>query len=425
MQLPSAPRRRREISALLEFGAASAHPYGFGYLDDDATLLTDRGIPLWITCRMTHCFALASMLPAGYLPHSAGGRGAAGGSGGSAPGRSSTALDFAALAEHGVRALQTHFKDAEFGGFYALLDPASGEPTNARKEGYGHAFVVLAASSAVAAGVPGARDLLADALITSTERWWDEDAGMVYESYNRDFSEREDYRGVNAAMHTTESYLAAAGVTGDDEYLHRAVRMVERVVGQLAPAHGGYLPEHLDANYQPMLDFNVDAPADPFRPYGATPGHWFEWGRLALQMVAECEARGLDVNADIARQARAFIARGTELFGCDGADGWVYTVDFAGQPVVRERMHWVACEAFAAGVAADPQLAAQAWSVIERYFIDRPGQWFHELDAANRPAPTVWPGKPDIYHAVQALLFPDVPLAPAFACAVSTIDPKV
>ena len=38
------------------------------------------------------------------------------------------------------------------------------------------------------------------------------------------------------------------------------------------------------------------------------------------------------------------------------------------------------------------------------------GSWHHELDPANRPAASVWPGKPDLYHAVQATLLPRLPL---------------
>ena len=35
-----------------------------------------------------------------------------------------------------------------------------------------------------------------------------------------------------------------------------------------------------------MLDLNRDRPDDPFRPFGATPGHAFEWARLVVQLDA-------------------------------------------------------------------------------------------------------------------------------------------
>ena len=36
----------------------------------------------------------------------------------------------------------------------------------------------------------------------------------------------------------------------------------------------------------------------------------------------------------------------------------------------------------------------------------------------NRPSGVVWKGKPDTYHAMQATLFPRLPLAPSLAAAL-------
>ena len=45
------------------------------------------------------------------------------------------------------------------------------------------------------------------------------------------------------------------------------------------------------------------------------------------------------------------------------------------------------------------------------------GSWFHQLDRNNQVIGTVWPGKSDLYHAVQATLIPyyapDISIAPA------------
>ena len=45
------------------------------------------------------------------------------------------------------------------------------------------------------------------------------------------------------------------------------------------------------------------------------------------------------------------------------------------------------------------------------------GSWFHQLDQNNQLMGTVWPGKSDIYHALQAVLIPyhkvNVSIAPA------------
>ena len=47
------------------------------------------------------------------------------------------------------------------------------------------------------------------------------------------------------------------------------------------------------------------------------------------------------------------------------------------------------------------------------------GSWAHELSPDNTPSATVWAGKPDIYHALQATLIPRLPLTPSLAPALA------
>src|SRR5690606_39887879 len=88
---------------LFRFGEASRSPLGFGWLGDDGALEPARPVELWITCRMTHVYALAALL----------GR----------PGATE-------LVDHGVAALTGAFADREHGGWFPALDPASGAPTS-------------------------------------------------------------------------------------------------------------------------------------------------------------------------------------------------------------------------------------------------------------------------------------------------------
>ena len=68
------------------------------------------------------------------------------------------------------------------GGWYAGLN-ADGSviPT---KQCYAHAFVMLAASSALLASRPGARELLDDALAVYDLRFWDEAEGLARDTWN-------------------------------------------------------------------------------------------------------------------------------------------------------------------------------------------------------------------------------------------------
>jgi mannose/cellobiose epimerase-like protein (N-acyl-D-glucosamine 2-epimerase family) len=390
-----------ETERLLDFGEASKDPRGgFGWLSEEGTRDLDKDTELWITCRMTHVYALASLM----------GRPGAG-----------------ALADHGVDALLGRLNDEANGGWYAAVNHDG--PTNTTKEAYGHAFVILAASSATAAGRPGARGLLASALTVHAERFWDDEVGMSRESFNADWSQGEEYRGINANMHTVEAYLAAADVTNDAQYLKRALRICTRAVHEYARGNSWRLPEHFTASWEPDLDFNIDTPAHPFRPFGATIGHWFEWARLTLQLAASLQQAGLAAPDWMVEDARELYDAGVrEGWNVDGAPGFVYTVDWDGQPVVRERMHWVAAEAIGAAAALwqktkndkYAQQYQQWWDYVGEYHLDPVGgSWWHELGTDNKVSRTVWEGKADTYHAVQATLIPRLPVSPALAASLA------
>jgi sulfoquinovose isomerase len=396
--MPSLRRLEAEGERLLRFARASAHPDGgFAWLDDRGAPELDRPVELWITCRMTHVFALAHLM----------GRDWAGD-----------------LVDHGLAALTGRFRDAGHGGWYAALGPDG--PVSRSKTAYEHAFVVLAASSATAAGRPGAAALLEEALGVLDRHFWDEEAGMSVEEWDESFRRLDDYRGVNANMHTVEALLAAADVTGDTVLRDRAARIVTRVVHGFAREGSWRIPEHFDSSWRPLPDYHRDQPAHPFRPYGATVGHWFEWSRLTLGLRA---ALGEDAPGWMLDDARALFDAGLrEGWAVDGAAGFVYTVDWDGTPVVRQRMHWVAAEALAAattlarstGDAAYDVCHEVWWNYATAYLIDRThGSWHHELDPDNRPAAGTWAGKPDIYHAFQATLAPRLPAAPSFAMALA------
>ena len=389
-----------ETDRLLDFGRASRRPAGgFSRQADDGSPV-EGPLELWITCRMTHVYALGHLM----------GR----------PG-------CAALADHGIAAVADLFADVEHGGWFGEVDP-DGVPLSTSKAAYPHAFVVLAASSAAAAGRPGAAALLAAALDVS-ERWfWDEAAGMVVEEWDRTFTVLDGYRGVNAAMHTVEAYLAAADVTEERVWLDRAVRVVARVVHGFAREGSWRLPEHFDEHWTARPDYHRDQPAHPFRPYGATVGHWFEWARLTLHARAALVALGDDPPPWMLEDATGlFDAAVREGWAVDGAPGFVYTVDWDGRPVVRQRMHWVAAEAIGAAAALHHATCDTRydrwyrtwWDYVAEHVVDRVGgSWWHELAPDNTVSRITWDGKADLYHAVQATLVPRLPLAPSLATAL-------
>ena len=400
-----------DFSALVEFASASACPAGFGYLDADGAITESKGVELWITCRMTYVFALAEM------------RGVQG---------------VSALVEHGLDALSTSLHDDEYGGWFSALD-ATGEQARPvepiRKEAYAHAFVILATSASYLAGHERGRALLDEALADQDAHWWEPSYGRVANSWNRDWSECEEYRGLNANMHTVEAYLAAFDATGERRWLDRA-REIMRFVADLGARFGWRLPEHFDKNWVVCPEMFIENPADPFRPYGATPGHGFEWARLILHGRASLIACGDTPGEWMYDVAHCLVDR-ADTDGWDSEKGGiVYTTDFDGKTVVDTRMHWVVCEAVNATLALgkvseelgnDDDVMVQserfaryvAWA--DQVIHAGPGRWIHEVDADGHESETVWAGKADAYHVGQMLLLPRIGLYPGFAATLAQL----
>ncbi|SDC98222.1 AGE family epimerase/isomerase [Glycomyces harbinensis] len=408
---PDSPHHHRWLDAecrrLLAFGAHLGLPRGgAAYLDETGEPDAAQGVRTWITARTAHVYALGTLLG---IP-------------GSAP-----------IADAALAGLTGRLRDGGHGGWHhALL--ADGTPDRASgKSCYDHAFVLLAASSAVLAERPGAAALLEEASSVYLERFWDEKAGLPVDAWDAAFTRPEDYRGLNATMHSLEALLAAADAVSSRDpaaaaaWRERAGR-IARFGADLADRYGGRLPEHFGPDWTPDLERNRDRPDDPFKPFGATPGHGLEWARLLLNTEAAQREAMLEPDESLLRAATLlFDTAVDDAWAADGADGFVYTVDWDGRPVVRQRMHWVAAEAIAAAAALHRRTGEQRfadryaawWDHAERHFIDREhGSWRHELDPDNTPAASVWPGKPDLYHAVQATLVPRLPLAPGIARAL-------
>ncbi|MEI2777256.1 MAG: AGE family epimerase/isomerase [Tetrasphaera sp.] len=387
-----------EADRLLEFTRGAAVPGGFGWLGDDGRVV-ERDLELWITCRMTHVCALGHLLgKPGYLE----------------------------LVEHGIAAVADNFHDEINDGWYAAIAPDGSRPTVTDKQAYAHSFVILAGSSGQVCGAAGADDLLATALAVHDRRFWDDRAGMARESFSADWRTEEDYRGINANMHTVEAYLAAGDVTGDRLWHERAGRIVTRAIDDFARDRSWRIPEHFTAGFEPLPDYNRDEPAHPFRPYGATPGHALEWTRLTLSTAATLGGQEWDwaLPAATALTENAI----ADAWDADGAEGFVYTTDWDGAPVVRARMHWVLTEALGAAWALHhagggerwEALFEQWWRYAQTHLVDAErGSWHAELAPDNTPYAGTWAGKPDTYHALQAMLLPRLPLVPSFASALA------
>ena len=178
------------------------------------------------------------------------------------------------------------------------------------------------------------------------------------------------------------------------------------------------IPVHLYAELAPP----VHVPRDPvFLGEVMSPDALWRIVTSALETALTSESL-----LDGAKQlfARA-VADG---WAADGADGFVYTTDWDGTPSSHARMFWVLTEAIGAawalhhvdGSAQWRPLVEKWWAYAKAYLLDLDrGAWHSELDATNAPYAGTWVGKPDTYHAIQAMLLPRLPLTPSFTTALA------
>lgn len=385
----------RQTELQLGFARNFPHPDGGScWLDDDGRPDHNKPVHTYITARMLHAYSLG---------HLAG-----------IPGCT-------ALAAKALRGLTGPLHDTVNRGWFASVGP--GRERDDTKVAYAHAFVVLAASSATLAGITGARGVLDEALDVLDARFWEQGPGLHRDQASADWSSYSDYRGVNANMHSVEALIAASDATGDPCWLERAARITQTVLGWAATTEWR-VPEHFDTDWSPMMEHHRDEPDHPFEPYGATVGHGLEWSRLALHVAAS----GAGNTSTLSTGATALFHRAVaDGWSVDGADGFVYTTDWAGAPVVRERMHWVVAEAICAAAAfvtytGEPEYDRWYrtwWDYAATYLIDDNGSWRHELDPRNQPSSTVWAGRPDIYHSLHTTLLPRLPLSPTAPAALA------
>ncbi|GAA2740869.1 hypothetical protein GCM10009868_04720 [Terrabacter aerolatus] len=379
------------FARMIEFVLPSVLPGGgFAYLGGDGLPMPGRRPTLLLTARMTHVAGLASVL--------------------GIPGAGR-------LLDHGLSSLSGPFHDAEAGGWFGTLE------RDGRKTAYEHVHVVLAASSALAAGAPGAARLAALAAGVVEERFWDEEAGALRESFDATWGDPEPYRGANANMHAVEAFLALGDAADDDRWHARALRICERVV-EHARSHGWLIPEHFDAQWRELPDYNRDDPDHPFRPYGATYGHSLEWARLLCGLHASPR---VVTPAWVLEAAQALTRTALGAWGVDGREGLVYTVDWDGRPVSTVRLHWPVCE----GIQATASLRAitgdeewerwyrRLWDHAAAHFVTPTGSWVNELDEDFGEGGAVWPGRPDVYHAAGAYLAPLLPVWPFLTVAAA------
>jgi mannose/cellobiose epimerase-like protein (N-acyl-D-glucosamine 2-epimerase family) len=377
------------------FGARTIDPAG-GFFELDPEGAPRRGPgrvrPIHLAARMAHSVASGTLLGRPGAPE---------------------------IVDHAMEFIWSRHRDRQAGGYFWSVGDDG--PADATKQGYGHAFVLLAAASGLVVGHPRAGEMLADISEVLDRRFWEARHGAIAEEFAADWTPVPGYRGQNSNMHLTEALMAAFEATGERGYLERAESIADLVVRRSAGAAGWRIPEHYTENWRVDPDYSGN---EMFRPSGTTPGHSLEWARLLLQLWVLGERR-LDW---LPGAARSLFGQAMAL-GWDAAHGGLfYTLDGEGKPLWRLKLWWPLCEGAAAAhwlneLVPDPAWERdyrRIWGAIDRHFLDRRhGGWQEECAEDMTPGFTLFAGKADIYHALQACLIPLYPATGSLTRAIA------
>ena len=310
---------------------------------------------------------------------------------------------YLALARHGLAFLEAAHRQPN--EVYAW-ELCAGAVSDGRAMAYGHAFIILAAASALAAGLTEARGALERVWSLLEAHFYEAEHAAYRDEFDAGLSVASTYRGQNANMHLVEAAIAAFDATGEARFLERAETVAARFCNELALATGGLVWEHYTSTWQPDFEYNRDKPNDLFKPWGFQPGHQLEWSRLLLSL----EAR---------RPRDWYLPRAIALY--DGGmkhgrdpdfGGVVYGFAPDGTIVAGEKYHWVHSEGFAAAWrlyrrTGDERFLADYrafWAFSWRFLVDHEhGAWFRVVTREgkkidDRKSP---PGKAD-YHTLGA-----------------------
>ena len=312
--------------------------------------------------------------------------------------------EYLEAARHGLAFLRDRHRDPQSGGYFWTL--RDGKPEDTTQHCYGAAFVLLAYSTAVKAGIEEARPWMDETWQLLQTRYWEEGFGLY-----RDEADREwiftGYRGQNANMHMCEAMLAAYEASHDPRYLDRALLLADRMTRDQAALAGGLVWEHYDSRWNIDTDYHRDDPKHLFRPWGFQPGHQTEWAKLLLILDRHLRAGAVTVDWLLPR-ARDLFDRAIAAAWDDEFGGLVYGFapevlrkDVPGRALPdgenfvcdEDKYFWVQAEsiATAARLAAATNDEAywqwydRLWEYAWTRMVDhRFGAWYRILDRRNR-----------------------------------------
>lgn len=306
---------------------------------------------------------------------------------------------YLAATRHGLLCLREMHRNPATGGYaWTLRD---GKVEDETYHCYGVAFVLLAYSTALKAGIEEARGWMDETWQLLERRYWDAAPGLYRDEADASWN-FSDYRGQNANMHMCEAMLAAYEASGETRYLDRALTLADHMTRRQAAQAGGLVWEHYDNHWNVDWTYHLDDPKHLFRPWGFQPGHQTEWAKLLLILDRHVQADWLVPTArhlfDAALahswdRERGGMYYGFAFDGLKSAAQGSAKVEGAAYVCDDDKYFWVQAESLAAAaLLANRTGEAKYWDWYDRlwayswtHLVDhRHGAWYRILDADNR-----------------------------------------
>lgn len=302
--------------------------------------------------------------------------------------------DYLQQVKHGLAFLREVHRNADTGAYAWQLQWKDGEKqiVDGNNHCYGLAFVLLAYSHALMAGVTEARDYIDETAQLMEEKFWQPEFGLYADQASEDWQILDDYRGQNANMHSCEAMIAAYQASGDLRYLHRAELIAKSITQRQAAQADGLIWEHYDRDWKIDWNYNLDDKANLFRPWGFQPGHFTEWSKLLMLLDGYADHLQGD-SAWLLPTAEKLFAIAMETSWDKAHGGLCY--GFAPDRSVcdGDKYFWVQAETFAAAACLAKRTGNQdywtwydkIWNYSWEHFVDHQhGAWYRILRNDNR-----------------------------------------
>ncbi|HEY5801266.1 MAG TPA: AGE family epimerase/isomerase, partial [Burkholderiaceae bacterium] len=293
---------------------------------------------------------------------------------------------------------------------WVLRDGLSADTT---QHCYGLAFVLLAQAHALRIGVSEARAQLDTTFALMERLFWREQDGLYADEATAD-GVVAPYRGQNANMHTCEALIAAFEATGAPHFLHRAERLAHNIAQRQAAHANGWIWEHYNADWTPDWQYNLNDPANMFRPWGFQPGHMTEWAKLLLLLERHAPHLQGD-SAWLLPRAEALFNAAVGYAWDHTHGGFVYGVAPDMSVCDSDKYFWVQAETLATAALLGQRTGDvrywdwydKTWRYSWDHMIDHQyGGWHRILRNDNHRYGLARPphGKTDFYHPMGAIL---------------------